>query len=84
MRGEKVQLIVLVFKLTKEQPLFKYIRTHCSFAGLPVDVGLVGSNLVSLVAIPTALLLHICKDDFFPFDLAFSLLSYLLRWLVYR
>ena len=37
-----VQLIVLVFKLIKEQPQFEYFCTHTSFVSLPVDVGLVG------------------------------------------
>ena len=44
MWGEMVQLKVLVFKLTKEQPQFEFFQDHNSFAGLPADVGLVGST----------------------------------------
>ena len=39
---EMVQIIVLVFKLTKEQPPFEYFWNYNSFADLPVDIGLVG------------------------------------------
>ena len=39
---------------------------------LLVLVWLVQHSQASLVAIPTIILLHICKDHYLPFDLAFS------------
>ena len=53
-----VQLLVFVFKLTKDQAQFQYFWTYTSFTTLPVDVGLVGSMQSSqsggYIYLPTA------------------------------